>query len=45
MNENMFEIISVNVGCTLDNAVRIRDNMQVVYKEMTPDGVKSNKAK
>ena len=29
----------------MDNAVRIRDKMQVVYKEMTLDGVKSNKAK
>ena len=45
MNENMFETISMNVGCTLDNAVRIRDKMQVVYKEMTLDGVKSKKAK
>ena len=45
MNENMFETISMNVGWTLDNAVRIRDKMQVVYKEMTLDGVKSNKAK
>ena len=29
----------------LDNAVRIRDKMQVVYNEMTLDEVKSNKAK
>ena len=29
----------------MNNAVRIRDKMQVVYKEMTLDGVKSNKEK
>ena len=29
----------------LDNAVRTRDEMQVVYKEMTRDGAKSNLAK
>ena len=29
----------------LDNAVRIRDKMQVVYNEMTLDEVNSNKAK
>ena len=26
----------------LDNAVPIRDKMQVIYREMTLDGVKSN---
>ena len=30
---------------TLDNAVRIRDRMQVVYKEVTRDGAKFNVAK
>ena len=29
----------------LDNAVRIRDRMQVVYKESACDGAKSNVAK
>ena len=29
----------------LDSAVRIRNKMQVVYKEMTCDGAKSNLAK
>ena len=29
----------------LDNEVRTRDEMQVVYKEMTRDGAKSNLAK
>ena len=29
----------------LDNAVRIRDKMQVVYQEMARDGRKSNVAK
>ena len=29
----------------LDNAVRTRELMQVVYKEMTCDGAKSNLAK
>lgn len=30
---------------TLDNAVRIRDQMQVVYKEVTRDEAKFNVAK
>ena len=29
----------------LDNAVRIRDKMQVVYKKMTRDSAKSNVTK
>ena len=28
-----------------DNAVRIRDEMQIVYKEITRDGAKSKLAK
>ena len=35
VNANFFPVV-------LDNAVRIRDKMQVVYKEMECDGAKSN---
>ena len=35
----------LNFSLVLDNAVTIRDKMQVVYKEMPYDGAKSYEAK
>ena len=37
--------LHVNFSMVLDNAGRIHDKMQVVYKEMACDGAKSNVAK
>ena len=43
MTNSTFKLVMTMT--TLDNAVRIRDQMQVVYKEVTRDGAKFNVAK